>query len=282
MQAERQLIWIEKGGVYLPSGSFGDLVRVQSSYVDDRTWTPLSELTPAMAGQMVWTRSRLHTVRAKGKFAFAVLRRGYYSCQAVITDGECGMTKEATKWAGKIASESIIDVYGEVTKVDQLIKSTSQSEIEIKVHKMFVVSLSDSQLPFQLDDAGRPEPKDKSTGTVEAAGVSVGTDVRLDNRWIDLRTPANHAIFRLQSAVCQAYRNYFLDRDFIEIHTPKLTPGVSEGGAQVFRLKYFQEDACLAQSPQLYKQMAVQGDLFKVFEIGPVFRAEDSNSQLTN
>jgi len=65
---------------------------------------------------------------------------------------------------------------------------------------------------------------------------------------------------------------------FVEIHSPKITPGVSEGGAEVFRLKYFGRNACLAQSPQLYKQMAVTADLFKVFEIGPVFRAENSNT----
>ena len=69
-----------------------------------------------------------------------------------------------------------------------------------------------------------------------------------------------------------------LRRGFIEIHTPKITPGVSEGGADVFRLEYFGQQACLAQSPQLYKQMAVISDLKKVFEIGHVFRAENSNT----
>ena len=66
--------------------------------------------------------------------------------------------------------------------------------------------------------------------------------------------------------------------DFIEIHTPKLIAGASEGGADVFKFKYFEQDACLAQSPQLYKQMALCGDLGRVFEIGPVFRAENSNT----
>jgi aspartyl/asparaginyl-tRNA synthetase len=65
---------------------------------------------------------------------------------------------------------------------------------------------------------------------------------------------------------------------FIEIHTPKITPGVSEGGSDVFKLDYFGTKCCLAQSPQLFKQMAVVSDLFKVFEIGHVFRAENSNT----
>jgi len=69
-----------------------------------------------------------------------------------------------------------------------------------------------------------------------------------------------------------------LSKDFIEIHSPKLIGGSSEGGANVFKLKYFDQDACLAQSPQLYKQMALCGDLQRVFEIGPVFRAENSNT----
>jgi len=69
-----------------------------------------------------------------------------------------------------------------------------------------------------------------------------------------------------------------LNLDFVEIHSPKITPGVSEGGSEVFKFKYFGRWACLAQSPQLYKQMAVISDLFKVFEIGPVFRAENSQT----
>ena len=95
---------------------------------------------------------------------------------------------------------------------------------------------------------------------------------------IDLRTPANQAIFRIQSAVCELFREALRAQDFIEIHTPKLIGGASEGGAAVFKLDYMGQPACLAQSPQLYKQMAVESDLERVFEIGPVFRAENSNT----
>ena len=99
---------------------------------------------------------------------------------------------------------------------------------------------------------------------------------RLDNRIIDLRTTAKHAIFRLSSGVCQLFREFLIERDFVEIHTPKLIGGSSEGGANVFSFSYFNRKACLAQSPQLYKQMCVMGDFPRVFEIGPVFRAENS------
>lgn len=104
----------------------------------------------------------------------------------------------------------------------------------------------------------------------------VKQDVRLNNRIIDLRVPTNAAIFKLQSGVCQLWREFFLQKDFIEIHSPKLQAGSSEGGCEVFKLKYFDKPACLAQSPQLFKQMAIMGDFKRVYEIGPVFRAENS------
>jgi len=99
---------------------------------------------------------------------------------------------------------------------------------------------------------------------------------RLDNRVMDLRIPAKQAIFRLQSAVCRLFREFSYDNEFVEIHTPKMIAGSSEGGCQIFGFKYFGKDCCLAQSPQLYKQMSVMGDFQRVFEIGPVFRAENS------
>ena len=109
--------------------------------------------------------------------------------------------------------------------------------------------------------------------------VRVLQDTRLNNRVLDLRTPTNNAIFKVQSGVGTLFREALLRRNFVEIHTPKLIAGASEGGAAVFKLDYMQlGPACLAQSPQLYKQMAIMGDLEGVFEVGPVFRAEDSNT----
>jgi aspartyl-tRNA synthetase len=203
-----------------------------------------------------------------------------------------GGKKEFVNYAVKIPCESVVDVFGEVVKPKDPVESVSQSRIEIQASRIYCVSASLPVLPFQLEDAARPDAdlsarlverydiKDKKDGKKDenSLAITVGVDLRLDNRWIDLRTPANHAIFRLQSRVCQFYRAFFVDRGFIEIHTPKITPGVSEGGADVFKLDYFGKKACLAQSPQLYKQMAVTSDLFKVFEIGHVFRAENSNT----
>jgi len=106
--------------------------------------------------------------------------------------------------------------------------------------------------------------------------VKIKRETRLNNRIIDLRTRANQAIFKIQSGVCQLFREFLLENGFIEIHTPKLIGGASEGGAEVFKVHYFEGFAFLAQSPQLYKQMAICADMEKVFEIGPVFRAEKS------
>lgn len=95
---------------------------------------------------------------------------------------------------------------------------------------------------------------------------------------LDLRTPANQAIFRLEAGVCKLFRDVLSEQGFIEIHTPKIISAASEGGANVFTVSYFKDSAYLAQSPQLYKQMAIAADFDRVFTVGAVFRAEDSNT----
>lgn len=129
--------------------------------------------------------------------------------------------------------------------------------------------------------------------------IRVNQDTRLDNRVLDLRTPANQAIFRLEAGVCRLFRDILAEQGFTEIHTPKIISAASEGGANVFTVSYFKgtirkyiihfiyiiklhfsfsDSAYLAQSPQLYKQMAIAADFEKVYTVGAVFRAEDSNT----
>ena len=86
------------------------------------------------------------------------------------------------------------------------------------------------------------------------------------------------AIFRLEAGVCRLFRDSLTRQNFTEIHTPKIIGCASEGGANVFKVSYFKGSAFLAQSPQLYKQMAIASDFGKVFTVGAVFRAEDSNT----
>ena len=101
-------------------------------------------------------------------------------------------------------------------------------------------------------------------------------DVRMDYRWIDLRREKNHLLLQLQTTLTAAMREFLVARNFIEIHTPKLIAAASESGSDVFEVKYFDTKAYLAQSPQFYKQMAMASGLERIFETGPVFRAEKS------
>ena len=122
------------------------------------------------------------------------------------------------------------------------------------------MSNSDTQLPLQIEDAGR-----KLTEDEEGNFARVNQDTRLDNRVLDLRTPTNQAIFRLEAGVGMLFRDYLTKQGFCEIHTPKIISAASEGGANVFKVSYFKGSAYLAQSPQLYKQMAIAADFDKVW-----------------
>merc|ERR1711957_300152 len=160
--------------------------------------------------------------------------------------------------------------------------------VEIHITEFHCVSKISSPLPFLMEDACRPDfGKESDVGEYtgeekksEDGMVRVGQEVRLDNRNIDLRTPANQSIFRIESMIGHFYRECLVNKGFVELHTPKLLSGASEGGSDVFTLDYFGQQACLAMSPQLHKQMAAACSGFeKVFEVGPVFRAENSNTR---
>lgn len=104
-------------------------------------------------------------------------------------------------------------------------------------------------------------------------------DYKLDYRWLDLRTDKNQLMFKVQTLFVNACREFLIEKDFIEIHSPKLIATASESGSEVFEVKYFDTKAYLAQSPQFYKQMAMAGGMGRIFECGPVFRAEKSHSR---
>ena len=101
-------------------------------------------------------------------------------------------------------------------------------------------------------------------------------DSRMDYRWIDLRREKNQLMLKVQTTLTNAMREFLLSKNFLEIHTPKLIGAASESGSDVFEVKYFDTNAYLAQSPQFYKQMAMASGLERIFETGPVFRAEKS------
>ena len=119
------------------------------------------------------------------------------------------------------------------------------------------------------------------TSRAEALPISDDSsiDQRLDYRWIDLRQEKNQLMFQVETVLLSAMREYLLNNDFIEIHTPKFIASASESGSEVFEVKYFNRKAYLAQSPQFYKQMAMASGFERVFEIAPCFRAEKSHTK---
>ena len=254
---------------------YGDPPMVQSRERTGKSWTPVSDVNASLAGEKVLIRARLHAVRGKGKSAFVILRQQTATMQAVLFVNDETVSKQMVKYACNIPKESIVDVGGLVKQSN--VESCSQSDVELEVTEIRCISRAGT-LPFELADACRSEQEITEALEKGEQMASVSQDTRLDNRVIDLRTPANQAIFRIQSAVCQLFREALLSKDFIEIHSPKMLSGASEGGAAVFHVDYMGRPACLAQSPQFYKQMAICGDLTRVFEIGSVFRAEYSNT----
>ena len=118
-----------------------------------------------------------------------------------------------------------------------------------------------------------------STAEVYPIGPESNIDQRIDYRWLDLRQEKNLLMFKVQTLFTKALRDFLEEREFIEIHSPKLIAAASESGADVFEVKYFDTKAYLAQSPQFYKQMAMASGFGRIFECGPVFRAEKSHSR---
>lgn len=250
-------------------GRYGVLPLNQSQERLERRLYKVNELLPPLAGEKVWVRGRLHTCRAKGKQCFFVMRQQKWTVQVIAVQGDV-ISKQMLKFVAGISCESIIDVLGTVTSTDTKITSCSQQDVELHLDQVWVVSASEPRLPLLIDDASRPEG--------EGDLATVNQDTRLDNRILDLRTTTSQSIFRLEAGVCRLFREYLTGKGFVEIHTPKIISAASEGGANVFTVTYFKTKAYLAQSPQLYKQMAICAEFDRVFTVGAVFRAEDSNT----
>ena len=153
--------------------------------------------------------------------------------------------------------ESTVKVMGKLFENDKV----KLNGMEIIPKKIVVTSKCLGELPINYKDS-------KSTLL----------DTRLNYRFLDLRNEKNLLMFKVQTCLINAMREFVVKNDFIEIHTPKIISTASESGSQVFEVKYFDRKAYLAQSPQFYKQMAMCSGFERVFEIAPAFRAENSNS----
>lgn len=274
-----------------PTSTYGAYKVIQSkcaSTGSGRSFAQLANLADAALDSPVWVRARVHKAVFTAQVAFVTLRSGLDSVQAVLSG------KELLKWARKnVSPESIVDVYASLSRPEGgRVEKCTVGSVELAVIRLYVVSRAD-ELPLTLDDAARPLPDtagQKASDSPAAADGAPATqdgapllprvtrDTRLDQRIVDLRVPPHASLMRLQSAVCQLSREFLLAQEFVEIHSPKMIAGASEGGSDVFVLDFFGRKACLAQSPQLYKQMAICADFGRVFEIGPVFRAEKSST----
>ncbi|KAI6679133.1 hypothetical protein NL676_033014 [Syzygium grande] len=261
------------------AASYGEvpLSDLQSKEEVGEPYTEVGALSEEMKeARSVLVRGRAQAIRAVGKkMAFVVVREKGFTVQCVVTEQEGSVSRQMVKFVASLNRESIVDVHGTLTVPSSPIKGASQ-QVEIQVNRLYCVSKALPTLPINLEDAARSEAEiDKALQAGEQL-VRVNQDTRLNFRVLDIRTPANQGIFRIQSQVSNIFRQFLLSEGFIEIHTPKLIAGSSEGGSAVFKLDYKGRPACLAQSPQLHKQMSICGDFGRVFEIGPVFRAEDS------
>ncbi len=153
------------------------------------------------------------------------------------------------------------------------VESTIRAEVEVMEND--AVKLGGLELiPSKIEITSKAEPLPFDFNNLD--GVNI--DTRMDYKWLDMRNFRNTLIRQVESCMTEAMRNYLYKNNFIEIHSPKLIGTASESGSDVFEVKYFDRLAYLAQSPQFYKQMALAGGLDRVFEVGPVFRAENSNT----
>lgn len=257
---------------------FGDMAPCRSQHLADAAPAPIKALA---AGQNAWVRCRVAAVRSTGRAVFLVLRSLDDAAETLqacyFKDKSNPRSSEALKFLKRLTSESIVDCRGSMT--DAAVETCSRRDVELQLDSVLVVTRAPATLPFLVEDASRSEAEIEASQSTERPFASVSQEARLDYRWLELRTPASAATLKLQAAVCRLYRNAMDTRGFVEIHSPKLIAGESESGAGVFTTDYFGETACLAQSPQLYKQLAVIGDLGGVYEVGPVFRAENSNTR---
>lgn len=247
---------------------------------DSSAITDLTALTGEDVSKEVTIVARIHNSRSQSaKLAFLMLREEGQTIQAVLVTGVRDVSKQMVKWAVGVSINSIVRVTGLVQNVDPPVASASISNLELHVQKIYLESET-IILPMQVKDAERPPPESAEEGQVDAEGAPLVTlKTRLDNRVIDLQTACNQAILEISSGVKILFTEYLLKHNFRWVDSPKLLGAATEGGGGVFEVSnYFGKKAYLAQSPQFYKQMLIAGDCKRVFEIAPVFRAENSNT----
>ncbi|KAJ6092749.1 Aspartate--tRNA ligase cytoplasmic [Penicillium sp. IBT 16267x] len=241
--------------------------------------TRFSQLTEDSYEKEVTVIARVDNARVQSaKLAFLMLRQQGQKVQAVIAAAE-PISRQMIKYTGGLNVNSIIQVTGIVKKPEIPISSATIQNLELHIRKVYMISEAAQMLPMQVKDAERPIPTEEKENEVDESGAPIVTlKTRLDNRVLDLQTETSQAITWISSGVAELFAEYMIKSGSRWIFTPKLVGAATEGGSNVFEVKYFKRMGYLAQSPQLYKQMCIAGDMENVFEIAPVFRAEDSNT----
>ena len=193
-------------------------------------------------------------IRNIGSLGFVILRDKKGTLQLTVLKKK---NPEIFTRLMSVSRESVLSVKG-LCKPNEKVRNG----YEVLPDEVTVLSLAETPLPLGVVDK-----------------VDADFDTRLENRVIDLRKPRNQAIFKIRSKVLMTVHEYLRSQDFLEVHTPKIIASSSEGGTDVFRLRYFEREAFLAQSPQLYKQSLMATGLDRVYEIAWYFRAEEHNTR---
>lgn len=211
-------------------------------------------------GQQVLVQGFVDNFRDSKRMAFIVLKDITERIQITI---EKESHPDLLDALSQLTNDSVISVTGTVKQDDY-----------VKLHGVEIepVSIKIESIAEPLPITRKAIPATKKKAAVERSSI----DQRIDYRWIDLRTDENQLMFKVQTVMVNCMRQYLLKQGFMEIHSPKLIGAASESGADVFKVDYFDRDAYLAQSPQFYKQMAMASGFDRIFEVGPVFRAEKS------
>ncbi len=217
--------------------------------VTERNPRTLVKNLAALEDGLVTVSGWVDTVRDQKKVQFVVLRDESGAVQLVNPRTED--SEAVAETISALSQGSFITVTGEL-KHDERVKLGG---IEVKLASIEVETLANPETPIAADS---------------------GIDKRMDWRFLDLRRPEQNLVFRVQTTLEHAWRTYWVEHDFIEIHTPKLMASASESRAELFEVEYFDTKAYLSQSPQFFKQMAQPAGFGKVFEVGPAFRADPS------
>jgi len=210
--------------------------------------TLISQL-PGRVGEQVELRGWVQAIRDQKRVQFVIVRDETGLAQVVLPHED--PPTELNQLISGLSVESAITLTGEVV-ADERVKLGG---LEVRLQELHVESAAEPEVPITAESA---------------------LDKRIDWRYLDLRRPDRRLIFEVQTTVEHAMRAFWREHGFIELHSPKLMGSASESGAELFKVDYFERNAYLAQSPQFYKQMAMAAGFGKVFEIGPVFRANPS------